>query len=76
MRVVLGGGVAASKALRQALQEALPANGELYYPSMRFATDNGAMIARTALFHYQQGARADLSVTARADMKFPGLVSL
>jgi tRNA A37 threonylcarbamoyltransferase TsaD len=43
---------------------------------MRFATDNGAMIARTALFHYQQGARADLSVTARADMKFPGLVSL
>jgi N6-L-threonylcarbamoyladenine synthase len=75
MRVVLGGGVAASKALRQALQEALAAHGELYFPSMRFATDNGAMIARTALHHYEQGARADLSVMARADMKFPGLVS-
>jgi len=74
-RVVLGGGVAASRALRQALQDALGPQGELYAPSMRFATDNGAMIARTALFHFQTGAVADLSITARADMKFPGLVT-
>jgi N6-L-threonylcarbamoyladenine synthase len=74
-RVVLGGGVAASRALREALQDALGPDGELYSPSLRFATDNGAMIARTALFHYQTGAVADLSITARADMKFPGLVS-
>ena len=74
MRVVLGGGVAASQALRVGLQEALGDDGELYYPSLRLATDNGAMIARTALFHYGKGEMAGLDVTARADMPFPGLI--
>jgi N6-L-threonylcarbamoyladenine synthase len=73
-RVVLGGGVAASQALRNALKQALGADGELYYPSPRLATDNGAMIARTALFHYQRGDVAGLEFTARADLAFPGLV--
>lgn len=72
-RVVLGGGVAASEALRHALAAALGADGELYYPSVRLATDNGAMIARAALFRYQLGEVAGLDFTARADMKFPGL---
>jgi N6-L-threonylcarbamoyladenine synthase len=73
-RVVLGGGVAASAALRAGLQEALGADGELYYPSLRLATDNGAMIARTAQFRFQQGEVAGLDFTARADLSFPGLV--
>ena len=73
-RVVLGGGVAASQALRNALKDALGADGELYHPSPRLATDNGAMIARAALFHYQRGEVAGLDFTARADMTFPGLV--
>jgi N6-L-threonylcarbamoyladenine synthase len=73
-RVVLGGGVAASQALRAGLQEALGSGGELYYPSLRLATDNGAMIARTAQFRYQRGEVAGLEFTARADMAFPGLV--
>ena len=72
-RVVLGGGVAASAALRAGLQTALGADGELYYPSPRLATDNAAMIARTALFRYQRGETAGLDFTARADMPFPGL---
>ena len=72
-RVVLGGGVAASQALRAALQTSLGENGELYHPSLRLATDNGAMIARTALFHYRRGEVAGLDITARADMTFPGL---
>jgi N6-L-threonylcarbamoyladenine synthase len=74
-RVVLGGGVAASAALRAALKAALGDDGELYYPSIRLATDNAAMIARTALHRYQQGEVAGLDVTARADMPFPGLVT-
>lgn len=74
-RVVLGGGVAASQALRAGLQEALENDGELYFPSLRLATDNGAMIARTALFRYQQGEVAGLDFTARADMRFPGLIT-
>jgi N6-L-threonylcarbamoyladenine synthase len=73
-RVVLGGGVAASAALRAGLQEALGDDGELYYPSLRLATDNGAMIARAAQFRFQQGEVAGLDFTARADMAFPGLV--
>ncbi|HEY0809276.1 MAG TPA: tRNA (adenosine(37)-N6)-threonylcarbamoyltransferase complex transferase subunit TsaD [Longimicrobiales bacterium] len=73
-RVVLGGGVAASQALRSAFQDALGADGELYYPSLRLATDNGAMIARAAQFRFKRGEVAGLDFTARADMTFPGLV--
>jgi N6-L-threonylcarbamoyladenine synthase len=73
-RVVLGGGVAASQALRAGLQEALGPDGELYYPSLRLATDNGAMIARAAQYRYQRGDLAGLDFTARADMTFPGLI--
>lgn len=73
-RVVLGGGVAANQALRSALAEGLGPDGELYHPSPRLATDNGAMIARAALFHYRRGDVAGLDVTARADLPFPGLV--
>lgn len=72
-RVVLGGGVAASSALRHALAKELGENGELYFPSPRLATDNAAMIARTALHRFQLGEIAPLDVTARADMPFPGL---
>jgi N6-L-threonylcarbamoyladenine synthase len=71
-RVVLGGGVAASRALRTSLQAAL-GDGELYAPSLRLATDNAAMIARAAVHHYEQGNIAALDVTARADLPFPGL---
>jgi N6-L-threonylcarbamoyladenine synthase len=76
-RVLIGGGVAASRPLREALAAALGEGGALYYPSPRLATDNGAMIARAAAFHLQRGAPGDiapLDVTARPDMPFPGLV--
>jgi N6-L-threonylcarbamoyladenine synthase len=72
-RVVLGGGVAASRALRDGLAEALGADGSLFVPSPRLATDNAAMIARAALSHFERGAVARLDVTARADLAFPGL---
>jgi N6-L-threonylcarbamoyladenine synthase len=72
-RVVLGGGVAASRALRTGLQNALGEAGELFVPSLRLATDNAAMIARAALFRFSRGETAGLDATARADMPFPGL---
>lgn len=72
-RVVLGGGVAASRALRAALEEAL-VGGELFAPSIRLATDNAAMIARAAVYHHlEQGHTAGLDVTARSDLPFPGM---
>jgi N6-L-threonylcarbamoyladenine synthase len=73
-RVVLGGGVAASRALREGLAAALGSRGELYAPSLRLATDNAAMIARAGLFHWQRGEVGAWSATARADLPFPGLV--
>ena len=73
-RVLIGGGVAASRPLRAALAAALAPDGQLHYPSPRLATDNGAMIARAAAFRLERGDVAPLDVTARPDMPFPGLV--
>lgn len=72
-RVVLGGGVAASRALRETLAERLGDDGVLYHPSPRLATDNAAMIARAAAWHFARGDVAPLDATARADLAFPGL---
>ncbi len=73
-RVVLGGGVANSRALREALQRKLGRGGELYAPSPRLSTDNAAMIARAALFRWGRGEAGGLDLNARADLPFPGLV--
>ncbi len=72
-RVVLGGGVAASRALRDSLKTALGETGELFHPSPRLATDNAAMIARAGLYRYERGDTAGMDATARADLPFPGL---
>ncbi|HEU0012845.1 MAG TPA: tRNA (adenosine(37)-N6)-threonylcarbamoyltransferase complex transferase subunit TsaD [Longimicrobium sp.] len=74
-RVVLGGGVANSRALREALRAALGPDGELYAPSPRLSTDNAAMIARAALFRWRRDGAGALELNARADLPFPGLVS-
>jgi N6-L-threonylcarbamoyladenine synthase len=74
-RVVLGGGVAASRALRMALAAELGAAGQLYAPSPRLATDNAAMIARAGLFRHGVDGAAGLDVTAQAAMPFPGLTA-
>ena len=73
-RVLLGGGVAASRALRAAFDDALGPDGRLFHPSPRMATDNGAMIARAAAFRYDRGDASDTTLSARADLPFPGLV--
>lgn len=72
-RVVLGGGVANSAALRVEILRRLGRGGELYAPSPRLSTDNAAMIARAALFRYARGETAGLELNARADLPFPNL---
>ena len=74
-RVALGGGVANSGALRRRLRQELGPRGELFAPSPRLSTDNAAMIARTAVFHYRRGETASLDLNAHAGLPFPGLVS-
>lgn len=72
-RVVLGGGVANSRRLREELARRLGSGGEVYAPSPRLSTDNGAMIARAALFRWAREGAAGLDLSARADLPFPGL---
>ncbi|MDJ0877656.1 MAG: tRNA (adenosine(37)-N6)-threonylcarbamoyltransferase complex transferase subunit TsaD [Halieaceae bacterium] len=44
--LVIAGGVSANKELRRQLKEALAKlGGQVFYPGLRFCTDNGAMIA-------------------------------
>ena len=72
-RVVLGGGVANSRALRDRLTAELGDRGELYAPSPRLSTDNAAMIARAAVFRYGRGELAGHDLNAHPALPFPGL---
>lgn len=72
--VVLGGGVAASRALRDALAAGLGTGGRVFAPGNRLATDNAAMVAGAAWFRYQRDGGAGLDAAARADLPFPGLL--
>jgi N6-L-threonylcarbamoyladenine synthase len=75
-RVVLGGGVACNRTLAAAMRARLEPEGiTVFTPSPRLATDNAAMIARAAYFHYEQGERSTLDLNAYATSPIPGLVA-
>jgi N6-L-threonylcarbamoyladenine synthase len=55
-RIVIVGGVAANSRLRERFEREAECRGyEIYFPSMALCTDNAAMIAAAAHFHYTQG---------------------
>ena len=73
-RIVLGGGVACNKALVDAMRDrAGPLGARVFAPSPRLATDNAAMIARAAMFHFERGATSGMGLTAHAARDIPGL---
>ena len=75
-RVVLGGGVAGNMALVAAMRTRMePLGASVYAPSSRLATDNAAMIARAALFHFERGHVAGLDLNAYASLPLPGLIA-
>lgn len=55
--VLLAGGVAANGALRDALRARVPAGRAVLWPRPIHCTDNGAMIARTAVLHADRAVR-------------------
>ena len=66
--VVLGGGVAANKALRQALADACEERRLTFHAApMAYCGDNGAMIAALGYHLYLRGERADLAADAQAN---------
>jgi N6-L-threonylcarbamoyladenine synthase len=75
-RVVVAGGVAANRALIDALRTRLAKRGvTVIAPSNRLSTDNAAMIARAGLFRLGRGERSELDLTAFAAQPLPGVIS-
>ena len=65
--LVVAGGVARNSFLRNTLLEKSRRQGvKVIFPPLDLCTDNAAMVARTALFHYSQGRVDDLEVKAFA----------
>jgi N6-L-threonylcarbamoyladenine synthase len=74
-RVVIAGGVAANRALVQALRDRLGARGvTVIAPSARLSTDNAAMIARAGLHRLERGERSPLDLSAFASRPLPGIL--
>jgi N6-L-threonylcarbamoyladenine synthase len=66
-RIVLGGGVAANRRLRERMQQAADEAGlDLILPERRFCTDNAAMVAGLAYHHVAAGRVDGLDLEARA----------
>ena len=71
--VVLGGGVACSRALTARAAERLTGLARVAVASPRLNADNAAMIARAGWHRLGRGERSDWTLDARADLPFPGL---
>ena len=54
-RVLVGGGVAANRALKARIREGIAPDGRLFAGSPRLSMDNGAMIARAGRFRLRTG---------------------
>lgn len=68
--LILGGGVSANSALRQAAQDLAAKLGcELRLPAFKFCVDNGAMIAGLAYHYLLQGQFASLDLEAHATVR-------
>ncbi|MFC1791880.1 tRNA (adenosine(37)-N6)-threonylcarbamoyltransferase complex transferase subunit TsaD [Gemmatimonadota bacterium] len=73
-RVLLGGGVSANRRLKAEIARRLGSDGCLLSASPRLSMDNGAMIARAALFRLERGDVASLEVSADSSLPFPNLI--
>jgi N6-L-threonylcarbamoyladenine synthase len=72
-RVVVGGGVACSRALAQCMADRLAGQATVSVASPRLNADNAAMIARAGWFHLERGARSSLYLDADPRLPWPGL---
>lgn len=65
--VIVAGGVAANKGLRNAMTELTSElNVDLSIPPMKYCTDNATMIAAAGYFAYKDGRRADLNLNSKS----------
>ena len=65
--ILLGGGVAANSALREALEKmAIATKRTLLVSPKKYCTDNAVMVASLAYYKYKAGMFADLTLEAKA----------
>lgn len=75
--IAIGGGVAANSGLRQHLQAAAEAhNLRVIFPSLKFCTDNAAMIACAAADHLDRGHTSALSLGVRSRLAITDVMQL
>jgi N6-L-threonylcarbamoyladenine synthase len=75
--LVIAGGVSANTRLREELARlAAEEGGQLYYPALRYCTDNGAMIAYAGCQRLLAGQQDDLGIQARPRWNLETLPSL
>lgn len=68
--LIVAGGVAANKGLRERLKkECEKEKINLIIPEIKYCTDNAAMIGAAGYYAYKLGRRADLSLNAKASEK-------
>jgi len=72
-RVLVGGGVAANRALKARIRDGISPDGRLFAGSPRLSMDNGAMIARAGQFRLRIGDHGGLA-DAVASAPIPGVL--
>ncbi|MFC1590621.1 tRNA (adenosine(37)-N6)-threonylcarbamoyltransferase complex transferase subunit TsaD [Candidatus Omnitrophota bacterium] len=69
-RIVVGGGVSANQMLRQKFFEAAEKRRiKMFFPPLKYCTDNAAMVAGYGEALFKKGKRSDLYFTADANLK-------
>jgi len=68
-RLIIAGGVAANKGLRENLQRVCTENGiDCSYPDFKYCTDNAAMIGAAAYYAYKKGITGDYYLNAKSSI--------
>jgi N6-L-threonylcarbamoyladenine synthase len=65
-KLLIAGGVACNKRLREKLLLLMPPSNELYFPPSEYCTDNGAMIGAAGLLKYGKRGPDSFDLTASA----------
>lgn len=75
--ITIGGGVAANSGLRKYLTEAAEKYKlQVYFPPLKFCTDNAAMIGCAAAQHYNLGHTSSLDLEVRSRMSINKVMEL